>query len=107
MEFTQPLGVGLVLAVRLTTNTVTQYVQENAQMLMQQSMIHRKYHGKTGYLLGNVDMGIQEFMGMGYCVNDVQMMQTIEFQLMMSCEVAQNNHTNQLHKRIAQTNCTR
>ena len=27
---------------------------------------------KTGYLLGNVDAGIQEFMGMGYHVNDVQ-----------------------------------
>ena len=32
---------------------------------------------KTGYLHGNVDAGIQEFMGMGYHVNDVQMMQTM------------------------------
>ena len=31
---------------------------------------------KTGYLLGNVDMGIREFAGMGYRVNDMQMMQT-------------------------------
>ena len=40
---------------------------------------------ETGYLLGNVHMGIGEFSGMGYCVNDMQMMQTIELQLMMSC----------------------
>ena len=38
---------------------------------------------ETGYLLGNVDVGIWEFTGMGYCVNDMQMMQTIELQLMM------------------------
>ena len=31
--------------------------------------------GKTGYLLRNVDAGIQEFAGMGYHVNDMQMMQ--------------------------------
>ena len=29
---------------------------------------------KTSYLLGNIDVGIQEFTGTGYCVNDVQMM---------------------------------
>ena len=29
---------------------------------------------KTGYLLGNIDAGIWEFMGMGYCVNNVQTM---------------------------------
>ena len=42
-------------------------------MLTQQSTIHGKYHRKTGYLLGNVDAGIQEFAGMGYHVDDVQM----------------------------------
>ena len=51
-------------------------------MLTQQSTIHRKYHRKTGYLLGNVDGGIQEFTGMEYHVNDVQTMQTIESRLM-------------------------
>ena len=25
----------------------------------------------TGYLLGNIDVGIWEFAGTGYCVNDV------------------------------------
>ena len=39
----------------------------------------------TGYLLSNVYVGIGEFMGMGYCVDDMQMMQTVELQLMMSC----------------------
>ena len=41
---------------------------------MQQSMVHRKYHRKTGYLLGNVDTGIRVFVEMGYHVNDVQTM---------------------------------
>ena len=38
----------------------------------------------TSYLLGNVYEGIGEFVGMGYCVDDMQMMQTVELQLMMS-----------------------
>ena len=67
-------------------------------MLMQQSTIHRKYHRKTGYLLRNVDVGIREFVGMGYHVNDMQMMQTIESQLMTSHGSQQNDHTNQSHK---------
>ena len=71
-------------------------------MLMQQSMVHRKYHVKTGYLLRNIDVGIQEFAGMGYHVNDVQMMQTIKSQLMTS----HGSHTKLLHKSIAQTNRT-
>ena len=38
----------------------------------------------TGYLLGNIDMGIWEFTGMGYHVDDVQTMPPVELQLMMS-----------------------
>ena len=72
-------------------------------MLTQQSTICREYHGKTGYLLGNVDMGIWEFAGIGYHMNDMQTMQTIKSQLMMSC----GSHTKQSHKSIAQMNCTR
>ena len=53
-------------------------------MLTQQSTIHGKYHGKTGYLLGNIDARIQEFVGMGYHVDDMQTMQTDESQMMMS-----------------------
>ena len=37
----------------------------------------------TSYFLGNIDMGIGEFTGMGYRVNNVQMIQTIMLQLMM------------------------
>ena len=39
---------------------------------------------KTGYLLGNVYTGIGEIAGMGNHVDDMQMMQTVESQLMMS-----------------------
>ena len=53
-------------------------------MLSQQSMIHGKYHVKTGYILRNVHMGIGEYAGMGYCVDDVQMMWTDKAQLMTS-----------------------
>ena len=70
---------------------------------MQQSMIHGKYHGKTSYLLGHVDMGIREFAGMGYCVDDVQTMQTDELQMMTSC----GSCTNESHKSIAQMNHTK
>ena len=72
-------------------------------MLTQQSMIHGKYHEKTGYLLGNVDAGIWEFAGMGYCVDNVQMKQTDELQMMMSC----GSHTSPPYKSIAQMNCTK
>ena len=81
-------------------NTVTQYVQKDAQMLTQQSTIHGKYHGKTGYLLGNVGAGIREFAGMGYCVDDVQMTWTDKSQMMTS----RRSCTSQSHKSIAQTN---
>ena len=72
-------------------------------MIMQQSMIHGKYHRKTSYLLRNVDVGIREFAGMGYHVDDVQMIQTDESQMMMSC----GSCTSQLHKSIAQMNSTK
>ena len=55
-------------------------------MLMQQSTIHGKYHRKTGYLPGNIYVGIGEIAGMGNhnCVDNMQMMQTVKLQLMMS-----------------------
>ena len=74
---------------------------------MQQSMIHRKYHGENGYLLRNIDVVIQEFVGMGYCVDDMQMTWTDELQMMTSHgsrtsqshkSIAQNDHTKQSHK---------
>ena len=72
-------------------------------MLMQQSMMHGKYHGKTGYFLRNVDMGIQEFTGTGYSVDDVKTMQTDELQIVTS----HGSRTKRLHKSIAQMNCTK
>ena len=50
-------------------------------MLTRQSMIHGKYHGNMGYLLGNVEVGIQEFTGTGYRVDDRQMTWTDELQM--------------------------
>ena len=44
----------------------------------------REISWKTRYLLGNVHAGIGEIAGMGYHVDDVQMMQTIELQLTTS-----------------------
>ena len=52
---------------------------------------------------GTFDMGTQEFAGMGNRVNKRQMRQTDKSQMMTS----HRGHTNQLHKRIAQTNCTK
>ena len=71
-------------------------------MIIRQSMIHRKYHGITGYLLGNVDVGTQEYAGTGNCVNDRQMRQTDKSQMMTS----RWGRTSESHKRIAPTNCT-
>ena len=67
-------------------------------MLTRQSTIHGKYHSNTGYLLGNVDAGIQEFAGTGYCVDDGQTTWTDEPQMMASCW----SRTSQSHKRLAQ-----
>ena len=67
-------------------------------MLTRQSTIHGKYHGNTGYLLGNIEAGTQEFVGTGYHVDDRQMTQTDKSQMMTShwgC-------TSQSHKRITQ-----
>ena len=72
-------------------------------MLTRQSMIHGKYHGNTGYLLGNVDVGTQEFAGTGYLVDNGQMTWTDKSQMMMSCRGC----TSQSHKRITQTNRTK
>ena len=48
-------------------------------------------------------MGIQEFVGIRYHVDDVQMTWTDESQMMTSWQC----HTSQSHKSIAQTNCTK
>ena len=40
---------------------------------------------KASYLLRNIHAGVGEFTGTGYHVDDMQTMQTINSQLMMSC----------------------
>ena len=72
-------------------------------MIVQQSTIHGKYYGKTSYLCGNIDVGIQEFVGLGYRVDDMLTTETDELQMMTSCE----SDTSQSHKSIAQTNHTK
>ena len=72
-------------------------------MLTRQSKIHGNYHSNAGYLLRNVDAGNRGFTGTGYHVDNVQMIWTDELQMMTS----RQSHTSQLHKRIAQTNCTK
>ena len=66
-------------------------------------MIHGKYHRNTGYLLGNVDAGTQEFAGTGNRVDDGQVTQTDESQMMTS----RWGHTSESHKQIAQMNRTK
>ena len=63
-------------------------------MFTRQSMIRGKYHGNTGYLLGNVDMGTQEYAGTGYHVDNGQTTWTDESQMLMS----RWSHTSQSHK---------
>ena len=100
MEFTQPLGVGLGLAVRINnqySHPVCMGRHTDDYMTINDT---REYHGNTGYLLRNVDTGTQEFAGMGNRVNDRQTRWTDELQMMTSHQ----GHTGQSHKRIAQTN---
>ena len=57
----------------------------------------------TSYLLSNVDVGIREFTGKGYDVDNMQTMPPVELQLMTS----QGSHTKRSHKSIAQMNHTK
>ena len=103
VEFTQPQGVGLGLVVRINN-------QYSHPVCMGRCMdayvtINNMWEisWKTGYLLSNIYTGIWEFTGMGYCVDDMQTMPTVESQLMPS----QGSHTKRSHKSIAQTNRTK
>ena len=78
-------------------------------MIMQQSTIHRKYNGKTGYLLGNIDEGIREFAGMGYHVHADDMdRQVTDDDVMWESHksITQTNRTNDSYKTIAQNKMT-
>ena len=72
-------------------------------MIIRQSTICGKYHGNTGYLLGNIDMGTQEFAGTGNRLNEGQMLWTDKSQMMTS----RRGRTSELHKRITQMNQTK
>ena len=65
-------------------------------------MIRGKYHGNTGYLLGNVDAGTQEFAETGIRVDEGQTRQTDKSQMMTS----RWGRTSESHKRIAQSKMT-
>ena len=84
MEFTQPLGVGLGLVVRISN-------QYSHPVCMGRCMdayttIHdmQEISQRTSYLLSNVYVGIREFTGMGYHVDDMQTMPPVKSQLMTS-----------------------
>ena len=84
MEFTQSLGVGLGLAVRINSqysHPVCTGRHTDAYTTINDTW---EISCKTGYLLRNIHVGIGEFAGMGYHVDDVQTMQKIESQLMTS-----------------------
>ena len=74
MEFTQPLGVGLELAVRINNQYSHPICMGRCTDAYATINDMWEISWETGYLLGNVDTGIWEFTGMGYCVNDMQMM---------------------------------
>ena len=81
---TQPLGVGLGLAVRINNLYSHPVCMGRCTDAYETINDMQEISQKTGYLLGNVYMGIGEIVGMGYCVDNVQMVPPVELQLMMS-----------------------
>ena len=66
-------------------------------------MVHGKYHGKTGYLLSNVDAEIQEFAETGYHMQMMKNRVAVDDIMWKSHKtITQNDHTNQSHKSITQ-----
>ena len=84
MEFTQPLGVGLGLAVRI--NNQFSHPVCTGRHTDAYTTINNTWETSqnTGYLLSNVYAGIGEIVGRVYLVDDMQTMQTVESQLMTS-----------------------
>ena len=99
MEFTQHLGVGLGLAVRINNQyshpvcmgrcTDAYTTINDTQEISRENWLLTWEH-----LCGNVDAGIQEFVGTGYLVDNVQMTRTDELQMMTS----HGSRTSQSHK---------
>ena len=103
VEFTQPLGVGLGLVFRINnqySHPVCMGRCTDAYTTINDTW---EISQKTGYLLRNVHTGIREIAGTAYHVDDMQMMQTIKSQLMMS----HGSCKKQLHKSITQMNYTK
>ena len=84
MEFTQPLGVGLGLAVRI--NNQSSHPVFTGKHSNTYATINNMWEisSNTSNLLSNVNVGIREIAGMGYHVYDMQTMKTDELQLMTS-----------------------
>ena len=107
MEFTQPLGVGLGLVVRINNQYSHPVCMGRCTDAYATINDLQEISWNTSYLLGNVYVGIGEIAGTGYCVDDRQTMQTVKSQLMTSWGshtkmITQINNTNELHKTIAQ-----
>ena len=103
VEFTQPLGVGLGLAIRINNQYSHPVCMGRCMDAYATINDMQEISWKTGYLFGNVYAAIGGIEGMGYCVDHEQMIQTVESQLMMSW----GSHTKQTQKSIAQMNRTR
>ena len=84
MEITQALGAGLGLVIRI--NNQYSHPVCMGRRTAAYATINNKWEisQNTGYLLSNVYMGIGELMETGYHVDDMQTMQTVELQFMMS-----------------------
>ena len=78
MEFTQPLGVGLGLVVRINNQYSHPVCMGRCTDAYTTINDMQEISWKNGYLLSNVYAGIGEIMGMEYHVDDEQMMQTVE-----------------------------
>ena len=84
VEFTQPLGVGLGLAVRINnqySHPVCMGRRTDAYATINDT---QEISWKTSSLFGNIYAGMREFAGTGYCVDNVQMIPPVESQLMTS-----------------------
>ena len=103
MESTQTLGVGLGLVVRIDNQYSHPVCMGRCTDAYATINGTQEISWTTSYLLGNIYTGIGEIVGMGYHVDDRQMIQRVELQLMTSW----GSHTKQLHKSIAQMKSTK
>ena len=84
MEFTKPLAAGLGLVVRINNQYSHPVCMEKCTDIYATINDTQEISQNTSYLLSNIYAGIGEITGMGYHVDNAQMMQTVKLQLMMS-----------------------